>query len=506
MSLISAPHRLITPFTRVAILGAVALALLVSALAFLGMRYAVEQESARQWVDHSRDVIETLYGVRAGIIELETRQRGYLLTRDPAYLGPYNASATVLHRSVDTLQHLASDNSLQSQRAQALGRAVALKERSLDETLKAAIFSGPDAALDIIRTGDGSRRMDDVQSQVEDMLATERGLLSIRQKLAADVQQRTGWLTAVVALLALICAVAGARLAYLETHRRRRAAEEIHRLREAAEERAQQLSAAYREIARAKEEAEQANVAKARFLASAGHDLKSPLQVITMALYRLGKLAGNGGAEDMKRADQAVDVLARAFDQFRDAARLSSGAVQPIRCSVELRPLLAQVCALLKPLAEQKRLDLRLMGPAVDLDTDPDMLSTILVNLIGNAIKYTERGGVLVGARRRGDHVLVQVYDTGIGIPADRLEAIFEEFQQLNPAASDGVGLGLAIVKRTADVLAHPISVCSVVGQGSVFTVQIPSARNELAGDGSGARGARPRASRAANLASQLPG
>jgi signal transduction histidine kinase len=104
------------------------------------------------------------------------------------------------------------------------------------------------------------------------------------------------------------------------------------------------------------------------------------------------------------------------------------------------------------------------------------MLRTVLSNLVGNAIRYTERGGVLVGWRRRGGRVAIQIVDTGIGIPADRLESIFDEFRQLQPGRGEGMGLGLWIVKRTVQMMGAKLAVRSAVGRGSCFAVEVPLA------------------------------
>jgi CheY-like chemotaxis protein/anti-sigma regulatory factor (Ser/Thr protein kinase) len=159
-----------------------------------------------------------------------------------------------------------------------------------------------------------------------------------------------------------------------------------------------------------------------------------------------------------------------------DLSKLDAGVMQPEFRSFELNDVMEPLTREFDHFAQKRGLKLRIFATRRTVRSDPSMLRRILQNLLANALRYTAHGGVLVGVRRRGDNVLVQVCDTGPGIPEDRREAIFQEFQRAHSdiPGQTGFGLGLAIVRRFAHVLGHPVSLESRVGRGSTFSVLIP--------------------------------
>jgi signal transduction histidine kinase len=216
--------------------------------------------------------------------------------------------------------------------------------------------------------------------------------------------------------------------------------------------------------------------AKRRLLAAAGHDLRQPLQVLSLAMGKLGRKAWSAAERrDVARAEKALDKLSSAFDMLVDAARLDSGGLQVRLRRFPIGDLLSEVRDEWLPAAEEKGLRLRTVPCSVVVESDREMLSTILHNLVGNAIKYTQKGGVLIGCRRRRGTLAIEVVDTGIGIPEDKIGVIFSEFAQLDPTHA-GFGLGLAIVQGTAEILRHPLAVISELGKGSRFAVEVPMA------------------------------
>jgi signal transduction histidine kinase len=231
--------------------------------------------------------------------------------------------------------------------------------------------------------------------------------------------------------------------------------------------------------------------AKRRLLAAAGHDLRQPLQILTLAMSKLGRKASSAAERrDVARAEKALDKLSSAFDMLVDAARLDSGGLQVQLRRFPINDLLDDIRDEWLPVAEEKGLRLRTVACAVVVESDREMLGTILHNLVGNALKYTEKGGVLIGCRRRRGALSIEVVDTGIGIPQDKIGVIFNEFAQLDPTHA-GVGLGLAIVQGTAEILRHPVTVLSVPGKGSRFAVEVPVA-GAPAADQAGSGGAPP--------------
>ncbi len=236
------------------------------------------------------------------------------------------------------------------------------------------------------------------------------------------------------------------------------------------------------ELSVAKEEAEEANRGKSRFLAAASHDLRQPIQAISLFEHALGKTPLN---EEQRRIAaylaQATRSLAEILNTLLDVSRFDSGIVQAHPERVAGTALFRDVETEFAPLALAKGLRFKLFFPdrEIVLLTDVELLHCVLRNLIGNAIKYTETGGVLVGLRRRGGDAIIQVWDTGIGIAPEHVEVIFDEYFQVGNPERDrtkGLGLGLAIARRSVRILGGRLTCRSRPGKGSLFEVSIPLA------------------------------
>lgn len=225
-------------------------------------------------------------------------------------------------------------------------------------------------------------------------------------------------------------------------------------------------------------EAEQANAAKTRFLAAASHDLRQPIHALGLLFATLAdRVRDAGTAPLLEQIDGAVEAIDSMLNSLLDISKLDAGVVRPDVGAVDLATLLRRLDNEHQPIAALTGSRLRVRPAHAVVLSDPSMLVRILDNLVSNALRYTHDGRVLVGARRRGDAIRVEVYDTGPGIPAEALDDIFLEFHQLGNPERDrrkGLGLGLAIVKRLADLLGHRIEVRSTVGRGSRFAVILP--------------------------------
>lgn len=235
-------------------------------------------------------------------------------------------------------------------------------------------------------------------------------------------------------------------------------------------------------LAEAKDAAELASAAKSRFLAAASHDLRQPLQALAMFVNVLSERDLDDKAKQLiNRISDCSDALERLLGSLLDISKLDAGLFVPQRRDFNLGAVLERLCSEIRPLAEEKGLRLNMVPCALLVDSDPGLLDRLLRNLLTNAVRHTETGKILVGCRRAGAGVRVEIWDTGVGIPEDQLEMIFEEFHQVgNPARDrrEGLGLGLAIVQRLSNLLDHPVDVRSWVGRGSRFSVSLP-----LAGD-----------------------
>ena len=231
---------------------------------------------------------------------------------------------------------------------------------------------------------------------------------------------------------------------------------------------------------RARAAAEAANRDKTRFLAAASHDLRQPLHAMGLFGAALVTRVDDPGAREIVDAMNAsVESLERQFTALMDISKLDAGAVSAVRARFALAPMLARLEREFAPLAASSRLRLAVVPTRVWVDSDPGLLERIVANFVANAIRHTERGGAIVGVRRRGSRIAIEVHDTGPGIASDERERIFEPYYQIRRSArnaSQGMGLGLAIIRRLADLLDHPIEVDSAPGRGSRFAVVVPRA------------------------------
>lgn len=222
--------------------------------------------------------------------------------------------------------------------------------------------------------------------------------------------------------------------------------------------------------------AEQASRAKTSFLAAASHDLRQPIQALALFAKLLEKRVTEQASRNLVGLiQQSARSLSDLLEAVIHLSKLEAGEVEPNIGPTPLGELVGRLVAEFSHQAVGKGLDFRAVNTDMEVQSDPLLLERILRNLISNAIRYTESGGVLVGCRRRGDQVSIEVWDTGIGIPKDQFGEIFREFHRSrgnNHKAVDGFGIGLAVVDRLTNLLGHRIEVSSVPGKGSVFRIQ----------------------------------
>jgi signal transduction histidine kinase/CheY-like chemotaxis protein len=236
---------------------------------------------------------------------------------------------------------------------------------------------------------------------------------------------------------------------------------------------------------------EHANAAKGRFVAAASHDLRQPVAAIGLLVGLLReRVDATLRHELVDRIDRAVAALESLLKGLLDLSRLDAGTVRPRLGPVALQPLFDAIAAHEGAAAQTRGIALRFRPTPLAVVTDALLLEQMLRNLVGNALRCTAHGGVLVAARRRGERVLLQVWDTGCGMTTAQQTAAFEEFVQFHDGTDDGgprgLGLGLAIVQRSARLLGHALTLRSVPGRGSCFGLELPrerrSARDARAG------------------------
>ena len=241
--------------------------------------------------------------------------------------------------------------------------------------------------------------------------------------------------------------------------------------------------AAEEALRHAKEEAERANLAKSKFLAAASHDLRQPLQsLILFAGVLKGYVQGPRGEQALKQLEHGLGALKALLDSLLDVSQLDAGIVKPEITDFPISAVLDEIAASYAPIAAAKGLGWQVESCTDGVRSDMTLLGRVLRNLVENAVRYTKSGHIRIICRRIEDRLRIEVEDTGIGIPPEQLDRIFDEFHQVGNQARDrtqGLGLGLAIVRRIADLLGHRIETRSRPGEGSTFSIELPLAMTE---------------------------
>ncbi|HEV2605950.1 MAG TPA: NahK/ErcS family hybrid sensor histidine kinase/response regulator [Microvirga sp.] len=248
-------------------------------------------------------------------------------------------------------------------------------------------------------------------------------------------------------------------------------------LEQRVRERTEELLRLNEALTRAKAEAEEANISKTRFLAAASHDILQPLNAARLyasSLVERDRDAGNAALAE--NVDASLDAVEEILTALLDISRLDTGAMKPQWSSFRIEEIFRALQREFEPVAREKNLKLTFVRSSLTVRSDRRLLRRLLQNLVSNAVKYTPSGRVLVGARRRRGILIVEVWDTGLGIPTAKQKVVFREFQRLDQGAkvARGLGLGLSIVERIGRVLEHPVTLKSQPGRGSMFRVEVP--------------------------------
>jgi two-component system, sensor histidine kinase len=230
----------------------------------------------------------------------------------------------------------------------------------------------------------------------------------------------------------------------------------------------------------ARREADEANRAKSRFLAAASHDLRQPMHALGLFVSAVRRHVSAGeGQHLVDRIQASVEATEMLFNALLDISRLDAGVLTPKIKTFALDPMLERLASEYSAYAQEKGLQLRVRSCSQVVKSDPTLLERVIRNYLANALRYTQRGGVLLGCRKRGDSLRIEVWDRGCGIPQDKLDDVFKEFYQLGNPERDrakGLGLGLAIVRRIGELLDNPVRALSRVGKGSCFSIEVPLA------------------------------
>lgn len=442
------------------VIASVVLLAVVLWMAHLSLR---EVRATSDLSDHTQDVRLALDEVSQSLLKMETGQRGFLLTGKTDYLEPYNAGVASLDDQLLDLEKLIADNEQQTQRLRALRQLVGERRAQLNHGLDLRQNAGIDAAIVYIQGDRGIVTMSDVLSTLAAMSAEETRLLAVRKRLEqASLQQNFHFIVALSILAVVLLLTVLFRVQREMTAR----VQAVRRLDE--------LNATLAE----------STASKTRFLSAASHDLRQPLHSLSLLNAALGGQRLSAPAQAIVAAQKdSLDAMSSLVNRLLNISMIESGVIQPKVEDTPLASLLSSLEVEFLPQARAKQLQLDI-APTVDaVRTDPTLLREIVQNLVSNAIRYASRGRVSVRVRHERDAVMLEVSDTGRGIPEDQLERIFEEFHQIRHGqheAREGFGLGLSIVSKLTKLLDVPISVTSRLGEGTTFTLKLVAAVTSL--------------------------
>jgi Na+/proline symporter/CheY-like chemotaxis protein len=265
---------------------------------------------------------------------------------------------------------------------------------------------------------------------------------------------------------------------YTDITQRVRADEALKRVNESLEQRVtartSELSRVNEELANAQTVAEQANIGKTRFLAAVSHDILQPLNAARLYSASLSERLGHGENDDIVgKIESSLDSVETILGAVLDISRLDTGAMKPNVSIFPLSSLLRQIKTDFQPLAQKKTLKLSVIDSSFHVRTDRNLLQRLVQNLVSNAVKYTRTGGIVVGVRRRGSRIELQVADSGIGMAQDKSKTVFREFTRLEEGVreAEGLGLGLSIVDRISRVLELNLALRSTVNRGTLISL-----------------------------------
>ena len=458
------------------------------ALGILALLSASDDWSTRTFlvtseeVNHAHEVVEQLDHLLAEMTDAETGQRGYLITGSVRYLAPYEQATTRIADTLHAIRVLTADDSAEEERLNRLVPLVASRLAIMRETMDLYDREGLAAARQHVLTDRGKTVMDDIRKLVGEMDRAERMVLLDRGAYAHASARLTRVVVLVSDLLALGLVGSSYVIAMRGLAERRRHVVAVEEARGQAERQAGELAVLARDRDEARRAAQEASRLKSEFLAHTSHEIRTPMT----ALVGYTELLGDPDLSPAERAEGLATVrrngehLMTIVNDILDLSKIESGRMTIERIACSPFALVAEVAAVVRPRAAHDGLDVEVgyRSPLPEtIETDPTRLRQILLNLVGNAIKFTPRGSVRLEVGPVEDtRLCFEVIDTGIGLDAEQQARLFTAFSQADASTTrrfGGTGLGLAISKRLAGMLGGDLRVRSLPGEGSTFTLTI---------------------------------
>ena len=437
-------------------------ALILLATSVLSVMGSVSMRSSIRWVSHTNEVILALRGLGVSLGKLEGELRGYSVSANPVFAERYEVAVIAVRQHLDSLRAMVDDS--EDQLARLRSFEVTLEERlNADREVMLAIMTHEGGAGEAINIGVAFGEA--LRSHLDQMLSVEMELLEQREQQMQDSLTQT----LITVIIANALAIAAVIIAFVMSYRAQRAW-----LRQ-------------RETAMVASQAVEASRQKSQFLASMSHEIRTPMNAIfgfTQLLEQ--KLQGAEERQYIRAISTSGRTLLALINDILDLSKIEADRLELVPEPVDLHELVDGAVAVFAQMAADKGITLQ-AEIAADLPgtlrLDPNRSRQVLFNLIGNAVKYTDQGGVLVrvsgerSGKRRLD-LKIEVLDTGVGIDEQRLSEIFEPFVQVEGGdgeVREGTGLGLSIARRLVELMEGRLSASSELGAGSAFVVELPN-------------------------------
>ena len=478
-----------SPGLRSVIAGVVVALLVLAALCADLLATAAEVRSLSAQHTQARQQLAALNGLSLALQEAELGLLSHLLTAAPRHLDAVVRSRRNAELQLAEASRLGQAQAPDQAEQAEIERLARMRLEQLDEALSAVRHLGPEAGLALLRGGGGQATLASLRQALDQRETKLAAVLDARTaKANAGLERQQVALPAAAALTIGLLLVASAWLRR-EIGRRQLAAAALRqanaRLADDMAERqrlAEQLRLKDEELERATDRAQSAQGAKSAFLATMSHELRTPLNsIIGFTGILLQELAGPLNPEQRKQLEvvrTSSRHLLALINDVLDLSRIEAGGLKVRSERFDLRAAVERAAAAVRPMAEQKQLALEVaLAPALgEAVGDPRRVDQILLNLLGNAVKFTARGAVTVTGQVAGGRACVTVTDTGVGIAADDLQNLFTPFRPGSARGQEGTGLGLVICRRLAELMGGSIAVSSELGKGSVFTLTLPAA------------------------------
>ena len=402
---------------------------LIGMLGYEALSRLPRADLGQKLATHSFRVIMTAQSLRSALQDAERGQRGYLLTGRTAYLEPYRSAIAGVPPLLATLSRLTADDPDQQRQLPRLAGQIDRKLNELHSTLVAYRSGGLGAAQKIVETNAGLHEMDSIESRIDALTAAEDRLLSRRlATLAAQDRmiERISMASMLLASLLMLSGLALARLNYRKGLRLQRQlsrhAEDLAQANHALEQRNLELAHATELARAAQEEARQAERAKGRFLATASHDLRQPLQAVSLLNGALRRTARDPDASDaLRQQHEAIGAMSRLLNALLDISKLESGAIKPEPADFSVSAVLDALAREFRSVAANKGLALHVETCEAWAHSDPSLVEQILRNLLSNAVKYTHEGWVRLRAMAEPPWVNIEIIDSGVGIAQEQI-------------------------------------------------------------------------------------